>query len=345
MCFATNKATLILLLALAVLPASEKALAAPPPATAPAMPLKDVRTFMYQLQGLEKPGAVAALAQSDYDLLIVEPTATLRDQKRFDAAAMVAALHAGKKGRIVLAYLDAGQAEAFRAYWQAAWKPPTKAARGSPDFLLLPDPDGWSEDYNVAFWDPRWQEIFATGQAAPVRQAMAAGFDGVYLDWIDAYDDEAVAAHAQKQRIDPARAMVDFLRLIRQTARAQNPAALVVQQNAIELLDADPRLLEVIDALGVEDTWFGGKANAPWGSKGAGDVPNRDKDESSTAARLRQYAKFRRADRPVFTIDYCRDSVHAAQVYRDAAAHDLVPVVTQVALDRITQTPPPALKK
>jgi len=336
MCFITDKATLLLLLALAFLPAGEKALAT----TAPTMPIKDVRTFMYQLQGLEKPAAVAALAQSDYDLLVVEPTSTLKDQKDFDAAAMVAKLHASKKGRIVLAYLDAGQAEVFRAYWQADWQPPTKTARGIPDFLLIPDPDGWSDDYNVAFWDPRWQAVFATAKDSQVHQALAAGFDGVYLDWIDAYDDEAVVAAAKKQHIDPAKAMVDFLLLIRQTARAQNPAALVVPQNAIYLLDADPRLLDAIDALGVEDTWYAGKANAKWGSKGAGDVPNKDKDESSTAARLRQYAKFRQAGKPVLTIDYCRDAGHAGQVYKDALAHDLVPLVTQVSLDRITETPP-----
>ena len=84
------------------------------PAVSRAMPLMQVRTFMYQLQGLENPSAVEALAKSDYDLLVVEPTATVRDQANFDMKAMVAKLHAGKPGRIVLAYLDAGQAESFR---------------------------------------------------------------------------------------------------------------------------------------------------------------------------------------------------------------------------------------
>ncbi len=318
--------------------------AAQAPGAGVRMALKDVRTFMYQLQEIEKPAAVEALARSKYDLLVVEPTGTIRDQKGFDTRAMVARLHAGKPGRIVLAYVNPGQAESYRSYWKADWRAPTKGAKGSPDFILIPDPDGWSDNYTVAFWDPRWQAIFASGPESEVRAAMAAGFDGVYLDWIDAYDEGRVVAEAKRQNVDPARAMVDFLLLIRKTAREINPEALVVQQNAIELIDADPRLVNAIDGLGVEDTWFGGKANAKWGAKGAGDVPNRYEDESSTAGRLKQYEKFVAAKKPVFTIDYCVKAENAAKVYSEAVRRGLVPLVTQVSLDRMTSTPPPGLK-
>ena len=115
----------------------------------------------------------------------------------------------------------------------------------------------------------------------------------------------------------------------------------MVQQNAIELIDKDPRLLDAIDALGVEDTWFAGKANAKWGTKNAGDVPNRYKDESSTTARLKQYAKYQKAGKPVLSIDYCVKPENAAMVYTEARQHGLIPLVSQVSLDRMTATPPP----
>ena len=76
-----------------------------------------------------------------------------------------AKLHAGKPGRIVLAYLNPGQAESYRRYWTNDWKAPTATARGTPDFMLIPDPDGWDNNYNVIYWDKRWQEIMIT--AAP----------------------------------------------------------------------------------------------------------------------------------------------------------------------------------
>jgi cysteinyl-tRNA synthetase len=327
----------LFVLLLTALPAA----AGDPSASPACMPLTRVRTFMYQLQGIENPAAVAALAKSDYDLLVVEPTGTVRDQATFDMKGMVAKLHEGKSGRIVLAYLDAGQAESFRGYWKPDWKAPTRTARGNPDFILIPDPDGWSDDYVVAYWDPRWQQTIAGGKDSQVRAAMAAGFDGVYLDWIDAYSDDRVVEEAKKEKVDPAHAMVDFLLLIRKSAREINPAALVVQQNAIELIDADPRLLDAIDALGVEDTWFAGKSNAKWGTKNAGDVANRYKDESSTAGRLKQYAKYQKAGKPVLSIDYCLKPKNAAMVYEEARKHGLIPLVSQVPLDRLTETPPP----
>jgi len=253
-------------------------------------------------------------------------------------------LHAGRPSRLVFAYLNLGQAESYRTYWTKDWKAPTPHQRGNPDFILTPDADGWADNYTVAYWDRRWQEIFATGQASLLRQAMEAGFDGVYLDWVNAFDDAQVVAEAKKAGIDPAKAMVDFLLLVRRTAREINPHALIVQQNAVYLLDADPRLLSAIDALGVEDTWFGGKAGAKWGSRQAGDIPNHYGAESSTASLLKQYAKYQAAGKPVFTIDYCVKPANAEKVYRDAARHSLIPLVTQVSLDHLTTTPPPSRK-
>jgi cysteinyl-tRNA synthetase, unknown class len=304
------------------------------------MPLSSVKTWMYQLQNLEQPANVSLLAASNYNLLVVEPTATVVGNADFDMKGIVARLHAGKPGRVVLAYLDACQAESFRTYWRKDWVAPTRSAGGIPDFLLTPDPDGWSDDYPVAYWDKRWQGIIATNTDSQVALLMNAGFDGLYLDWIDAWDFDPCVAAAQRQHVDPAPAMVDFLLLIRAKARAINPRAVIVQQNAYTLLDADPRLKDAIDALGVEDTWYSGKANAKWTSKRAGDIANRDSDEDSTAGRLTQYQKFLAIGKPVFTIDYCMKPENAARVYRESRAHHLVPLVTRVSLDFMTTTPP-----
>ena len=305
------------------------------------MPLASVKTFMYQLQNLEQPASLDALAKSNYDLLVVEPTGTLKGNVDFDMKGMVAKLRAGKPDRIILAYLDAGQAETFRTYWQKDWRPGTRNTKGSPDFILTADPDGWSDDFSVAYWDQRWQAIFATNKDSQVHQVMNAGFDGVYLDWIDGWDDDTIAAEARKQNVDPAKAMVDFLLLIRHEALSINPRAIVIQQNAYTLIDADPRDKDAIDGLGVEDTWFSGKADARWTSKTAGDIPNRARGDDSTASRLVQYQKFLDAGKPVFTIDYCVDPAHAASVYAQARKHNLVPLVTRVSLDHLTTTPPP----
>jgi cysteinyl-tRNA synthetase len=304
-------------------------------------PLSKARTWMYQIQGLEKRGAIEALAESRYDLLVIEPMITLRGDADFNAKGMVDRLHRSKAGRIVLAYIDVGQAEKYRTYWAKDWKAPNGTAKGNPNFILTIDPDGWNDSYQVAYWDPRWQK--AMDEQA--ERIMAAGFDGLYLDWVNAFEEDCVVAEAKKQGIDPARAMVDFISHLRQSARVKNPQALIVGQNGEYLLDADGRYLDVIDAIGVEDTWFAGKAGAKWSSPKAGDLANRYKDEASTAARLRQYRKYLAAGKPVFTIDYCVEPQNAARVYDQARTAGLIPLVSRVSLERITSTPPPWLDR
>jgi cysteinyl-tRNA synthetase len=328
-------AALLLALASLALPARAAA-----PASRP-MDLHAVRTFMYQIDKLDAPGAIDRLAASSYDLLVVEPTLTVKGSEAFDAAGMVARLHAGRPGRIVLAYLDVGQAERFRTYWQRAWKPPTRKQKGQPEFLLTTDPDGWSDDYPVAYWDPRWQQLLTAGPQSDVARIMAAGFDGLYLDWVDGYDDPTVAAEAKRQQVDPARAMVDWIATLRATARQLNSNALIVAQNAAYLIVRDARYADIIDGIGFEDTWFRGKANTPWGKNAGGDIPNRYKDDSSTDALVRQYGKYLHLNKPVFTIDYCLKPANARAVYTVSRAAGFVPLVTQVSLSRLTETPPP----
>jgi cysteinyl-tRNA synthetase, unknown class len=296
---------------------------------------------MYQIQGLENRGAIEALAESKYDLLVIEPMITLRGDEDFDAQGMVDRLHRSKAGRMVLAYIDVGQAEKYRTYWAKDWKASSGTAKGNPDFILAADPDGWNDSYQVAYWDPRWQKIMADW----VELIMATGFDGLYLDWVNAFEEDRVIVEAKKECIDPARAMVDFVSLLLQHARAKNPDAIVVGQNGEYLVDAERRYLDMIDGIGVEDTWFAGKAGAKWSSPKAGDLANRYKDEASTEARLRQYRKYLTAGKPVFTIDYCVQPQNAARVYEQARKADLIPLVTRVSLDRITSTPPPRLER
>jgi cysteinyl-tRNA synthetase len=301
------------------------------------MALGDVKTWMYQIQELEADRAVGALARSPYDLLVVEPTATVKDSEAFDMRGMVAALHAGKPGRLVLAYLDVGEAEEYRTYWEKGWRPPTRRRVGNPPFMLLPDPDGWAENYVVAYWDEQWQALMCR----EAGRLMEAGFDGLYLDWVEAYDDEQVARMARAAGVAPARAMVGFIGRLREAIRAARPGAVVVAQNAPYLLDEDPTYADVIDALACEDTWFRGEADAEWHDRGAGDIPNRDTDEYGTSARIGQYRKYLARGKPVFTVDYCLKAKNAAMVYRESRAQGFVPLVTRVGLQRLTETPPP----
>jgi cysteinyl-tRNA synthetase len=305
-------------------------------------PLKSVKTFMIQLDDLDDPGAVDRLAKTGYDMLIIEPTFNIKGNEKFDAKAMVKTLHDGKAGRIVLAYLNIGQAENNRTYWHDDWHCATNASDTSrPGWLLAPDPDD-ATSYLVRYWRANWRRTL-TNKNGVVSKIMDAGFDGVYMDWIDACDDDKVIDAADKDKVDPDKAMVDLITAVRKTVREQNPDGLVIAQNAPFLIDSQPKFAAAIDGICFEDTWFSGKEDADWDSPNAGDILNKDANEDSPGGLMREYQKYRQAGLPVFTVDYCVNPDNAAAVYRASAAAGFVPLVTRAPEDDITLTPPPGL--
>ena len=49
------------------------------------------------------------------------------------------------------------------------------------------NPD-WAGNYKVRYWDPEWQTIISGAPDSYLGKIQAAGFDGVYLDIIDAFE-------------------------------------------------------------------------------------------------------------------------------------------------------------
>ncbi len=303
--------------------------------------LQQAQTWMYQLQELDTGQALQALAKSDYPLLVVEPGHNHKDDPANGRNLMqILGIKPDGSKRIVLAYINIGQAEDWRTYWQPDWTAPTLQQPGKPDFLLTIDPDGWQGCYPVAYWDQRWKDIWI-GPDGIVTTLARMGFDGVYLDWVTAYADRHIQRYAQKEKINPAQEMLRLIEEIGQAGKKITPDFLVAVQNAPFLIDHDPaRYLQAVDALFVEDTWFYGSANASWHDAQAGDLPNRENDRWSTKGLLLQYGKYLQGGVPVFSVDYCHKQENAEKVYKKARKAGLRPLVTRVSLSRITGTPP-----
>ncbi len=195
--------------------------------------LREASTWMYQIQGLDRRGAITALAKTDYPLLVLEPTLTVKGDEDFNTKRMLQRLRWTPKGkrRVILAYVNIGEAERFRTYWKDSWRAPSGGNPGTPDFILTEDPDGWSGVFPVAYWDKRWQNIWL-GDRGIVRRMAKLGFDGIYMDWVEAYDDETVKAKARRGHINAAREMVTFIRRMRRSGRRAKSDFLVVGQNA-----------------------------------------------------------------------------------------------------------------
>jgi cysteinyl-tRNA synthetase len=298
--------------------------------------LRRVESWAYQIQGLDEEGAIDALVSSDYDLIVIEPVRSLVGAEDFDTAGLVARLHAESK--LVLAYLDVGEAEDYRLYWSDDWVAPSAGEPGEPDFLITVDPDGWSGNYPVAFWDQRWKNVVIHDENSLMDMVLDDGFDGVYLDWIEAYLDETVAAAAERLGIDPAQEMVAFVREIAQHGRARSESFLVIPQNAAELAQEVPEYLEIIDGLAQENLSFRGEADTDWGDPESGDIPTAADDQEYL---LELFDLYLGAGLPVFCTDYALEQPNVQTAYATARDADCLEYVAQTPLSRLTETPPP----
>jgi len=303
-----------------------------------------ISTWMYQIQWLDEKASIDELDATPYDMLVVEPGHNFMTDV-YDTNYLVSSLKQKANGddRLLLAYIDIGQAEDYRNYWDNTWVAPTETAIGNPNFLLTIDPDGWSGNYPVAYWDARWQNIWLNESNGIIKELADFGFDGVYLDWVEAYDNDKVREAAISDTKSTENEMMIFIDKIRILGKSINPNFLVVPQNAPYLLEANSSYyMSIIDALATEDTWFYGEGDVPWSHVDAGDLIGGDRHSGdyTTANRIAQNKKYLDLGIPVFSVDYCISESNAEQTYIKAYENGFIPLVTRVSLTNITETPP-----
>ncbi len=310
--------------------------------------LAQVQHWYYHL-GFELEGRkLRQIADSDYDMVVIEPIYTEAENLDYPIRETLARLHQGN--RLVLAYIDIGQAEEWRRYWQPDWRV------GAPAWIVANDPDGWDGNYPVAFWHPDWQRIWL-GQSGLVADLARVGFDGVYLDWVEAYSDDSVIRAARQSGKDPRREMIRFVSAIAQAGRAESPGFLVIAQNAAELA-ADRHYARVIDGLAQEQVWFDGAAdNHPPGDCPLpaldNDIETRAFENSLSRACLQLYRDYpdstlhvssqsyidalqtaRANGVAVFTVDYTLKPRNIRAAINRARSLGFIPFTSARALDR-----------
>src|SRR4051794_32877858 len=139
---------------------------------ADARPWNQIRHFVYQLQNAD----LAVIGKTKFDLVVIDYSRDGSEAARYPATQIEALKHSAAGAKRVLAYLSIGEAEDYRFYWRDTWR------TAPPAWLGPVDPD-WPGNYKVKYWDPEWQKIVLTY----LDKLIDAGFDGAYLDVIDAY--------------------------------------------------------------------------------------------------------------------------------------------------------------
>ncbi len=318
--------------------------------------LADVSHWLYLIDVNLEMETVEQIAASEYDMVVLDFIPSEENNTEYPMADVVARLHAAPHPKLAIAYVDIGEAEEYRTYWQEDW------GVGNPEWIAGDDPDGWEGNFPVAYWHDEWREIWL-GEGGYLQAIIDAGFDGVYLDWVEAYSDENVISVAGRDGVEPTQEMIKWVADIAGFTRARRPGFIVIGQNAAELAEDDD-YLAVIDAIAQEQVWFdGGADNDPPGdcplprtddevdtdayrgslSRACRHYLDRDPNSTlhvSSEEYLRYLALAQRRGVLIFTVDYALEPENAAWVYETSRALGFVPFVSNRALDRYVEPVP-----
>lgn len=230
----------------------------PPPVTAD---LKEVRNFALYTSQVNP----VTVAKTGYDMVIVNEAN--KDSVLFtknDVAMMKST------GKVVLAEVSVGRAEAYRWYWDPSWNDSKPVWMGEEVTKNV--------HYVKQWWHPEWWRI-STGI---IDRAIAAGYDGVVLDSIDTYI-ELGASKAMRDK------MVDYVIALSQYAKKQQKGFLIVVKNA-EILGNIVQYTQYVDGIVKENLVFSA-------------VGSRNPDAQIVKS-ARDLAEFKKSGLPVFIVEY-----------------------------------------
>jgi len=301
--------------------------------------LANVKSWGYQLQSVDP----AEIAASPYDLVVIDYSRNGRDARRFTPAE-VKLMQEKQDGsrRLVIAYMSIGEAEDYRFYWGRSWVEPvplrqpqseseTTELPGGLEAVRVPkliapswlgrENERWRGNYQVRFWYSGWQDLIMHNDDSYLSRIIAAGFDGVYLDRVDAYYDIERDTESAKEW------MVDFVAELSTIARQRKPGFIVIPQNAEELL-GDHRYLAAIDGVAKEDLLYGNDGDG-----------ERNGDER-IAQSSRKLAAARAMGLTVLAVEYLSDPKKVERADAELRSRGIIPYFGPRGLDRLE--PPPA---
>lgn len=294
--------------------------------------IENVTSWGYQLQGKGgKPIKIKDVIAYDVDLMVLDYSADGTKNHEFRPSEIADVKASGK---IVLAYMSIGEAEDYRFYWN--WMPKNIIIEENPD---------WPGNYKVKYWEQGWKNIiFGTTSGKKksyLDRIIDQGFDGVYLDIIDAY--EFVGPHeigGNDMRRTAAEDMITFVTQIANYARITRGKTefLVVPQNAAYIWNEEnfpdspkPKrkskkmknlYFAHIDAIGVEDVFFCG---------------NKDENNPYKPDKwvINHLSKYLAAGKTILSVEYLTKKKKVKKYYKAAHRKGYIPLATKRDLNGV----------
>ncbi|MFD2603638.1 endo alpha-1,4 polygalactosaminidase [Flavobacterium suzhouense] len=144
--------------------------------------LSQAKNFLYLINPenfASKTDFINAVTATNYDAVIMD---LFLNDEAFTASEISQLKNKANGGkRLVICYMSIGEAEDYRYYWQSSWN------GNKPDWIAAENPD-WPGNFKVKYWNDDWQGIIYRNNDSYLNKIILAGFDGVYLDIIDAFE-------------------------------------------------------------------------------------------------------------------------------------------------------------
>ena len=260
--------------------------------------LDSVKSWAYQLKDVTQE-KIDKIAASPYDMIIMDSSMFPDGKEIRLTREQVESMKKKPDGsrRLIVSYFSAGEAEDFRYYWKPEWN------KKKPEWIYKADKD-WKGDYIVRYWYPEWQKHMFGSQNALIDRIMDAGFDGLMIDRVDAYYYFGDTDERRQQ-------MIEFVNKMSNYIRSKNPNAILIGQNAEELL-TNQVYLDSIDAITKEDLVFGIKHNST----------RNGEDEIDYSTKLLAGAKSK--GKHVFVVEYLTNKKDIATVREFHKKHNFV---------------------
>ena len=143
--------------------------------------LKEVKNFLYLINNsnfYSKSKFLEAISNTNYDLIFIDLYHNGVLFKKEEIEKLKQKKNGGK--RLVVCYMNIGAAEKYRNYWKRDW------TLGNPSWLKKKY-DGYDNEFWVEYWNKDWQKIIYGNDDSYAKKIIDAGFNGIYLDNIEAY--------------------------------------------------------------------------------------------------------------------------------------------------------------
>jgi cysteinyl-tRNA synthetase, unknown class len=250
--------------------------------------LHAVKSWAFQLQNVDP----VEIKRSPYDLVVIDYGFDRLNAAPFPRE-VLDSMRSRPDGRqrLILAYLNVGEADDFRYYWQSTWR------TERPPWLVPQNPASRG-NYLVEYWRPEWQAILYGAPDSYLGRIVNAGFDGAYIDGADRFE------HWKRKRPTAPADMISLIGALAAYGRAQRNDFLIIPQNGDALL-SDADFLRTIDGFAREDLLYG--ENGP-------ELRNSNRSILDSLRRLNWVTA---AGKPVFAIEYTNNPQLAGSILRE----------------------------